>query len=1005
MTDWRLPFPTRTASDLKSTVDELEARLEAQLARLQAQVEVVRHEQYMLGGQLGQNAREVRNVLSASTLPDPELWQQRLAVNGHPSTGPVFETGDVCRQESFEQPEFAYWSRRLGQQLRYHRKLWEFVFICQAAWERGLLSPGLRGLGFGVGVEPLTALFAHEGVQVTATDLDPDAAVLSGWSDTQQHAAAKAALAFPEICPMDLFDERVDFRVVDMNAVPDDLTGFDFCWSACALEHLGSIQNGLDFVVRSIDTLKPGGWAIHTTELNLTSNDDTVDNMSTVLFRQKDFEALSDRLAALGHRMLPINFDPGLGLLDRYIDLPPFRSEPHLRLALWGYPATSVGVLIQKGGQAQTRYTPPVWFQPPQMEPEPEPEPVIPSASVVDIDRLQARIEALQGALDQLTGQQGQSTREVRNVLAASTLPDAREWQSVLTQAGHPSTGPVFVNGEACRQDRFASPEFAYWTQRLGQHLRYHRKLWEFFFVVQSAWERGLLKPGLSGLAFGVGHEPLVALFAAEGVQVTATDMPTARAVEIGWAANETEAPSKANLNRTEICPPDVFEDRVTYRDVDMNALPSDLSGYDFCWSIGSLEHLGSIQQGLDFIVNSLDTLKPGGWAIHTTELNLFSDGDTADHANPVLFRRRDFAALAERLAEQGHRLVPINFDPGNGPVDRYIDLSPYRPEPHLKLSLWGYPATSVGILIQKAGSADAAYSPPAWHDPAKVAAPAYPAPTVETSPVAAMAAGGGEGQRYFYLGPDLAVARMRDGFHLYVDPADETVAAHLIVNGYWEDWIYKVINRLVRPGDHIAEVGANFGYYTLAMARKMGPQGSIVTLEVNPRLASLVKRSVRFNGYAAQVTVLNNAAVHRKGPVSFVLSRTNAGGGTLSDDVQALGAVEAMVVTAQGVRLDDVAHPKTRLIRIDAEGSEPLILAGAKKLLKRKDIVVCMEWDIVQMQPRRDVAEFVDDLAGQGFRFWAIQYDASLLEIEADALKTLAHCDIVMCRQDPESP
>ena len=55
-----------------------------------------------------------------------------------------------------------------------------------------------------------------------------------------------------------------------MNAVPDDLGRFDLVWSSCALEHLGTPQAGLDFIMRTLDLLEPGGLAVHTTELELT---------------------------------------------------------------------------------------------------------------------------------------------------------------------------------------------------------------------------------------------------------------------------------------------------------------------------------------------------------------------------------------------------------------------------------------------------------------------------------------------------------------------------------------------------------------------------------------------------------------------------------------------------------------------------------------------------------------------------------------------------------------
>ncbi|MBA4808688.1 MAG: hypothetical protein H2037_14230 [Brevundimonas sp.] len=91
-----------------------------------------------------------------------------------------------------------------------------------------------------------------------------------------------------------------------------------------------------------------------------------------------------------------------------------------------------------------------------------------------------------------------------------------------------------------------------------------------------------------------------------------------------------------------------------------------------------------------------------GGWAIHTTEYNLFSNDATVDDAGTVLFRRRDFESLAARLAKKGHRMAPLSFEPGNGLIDNYIDIAPYSEEPSLKIALFGFATTSFGIVVQR---------------------------------------------------------------------------------------------------------------------------------------------------------------------------------------------------------------------------------------------------------------------------------------------------------------
>jgi 2-polyprenyl-3-methyl-5-hydroxy-6-metoxy-1,4-benzoquinol methylase len=287
-------------------------------------------------------------LLGQASLPPASAWRGLPDAAPGLVDGVVFPTSCLCRQDSFQTPYFSYWTQKLGYAPHYHRKIWEFVFICQVLAERGLLKDGARGLGFGVGEEPLTAYFAALGCKITGTDMATDAAVEAGWTLTDQHAAGKEALRKPWLCDDATFAANIEFRTCDMNHVPDDLTGYDFCWSACALEHLGSIELGLAFIERSLDCLKPGGFAIHTTEYNLSSNAETVSEGGTVLFRRRDLEELCRRLAAKGHTIAPLDLDPGYGEIARYIDVAPYRDEPHLKLALWGYACTSVGLIIQK---------------------------------------------------------------------------------------------------------------------------------------------------------------------------------------------------------------------------------------------------------------------------------------------------------------------------------------------------------------------------------------------------------------------------------------------------------------------------------------------------------------------------------------------------------------------------------------------------------------------------------------------------------------------------------
>jgi hypothetical protein len=267
------------------------------------------------------------------------------------NTPPSFArpVSQACTQSQFDTEPYRFWCDAIREQPRYHRKQWEFCYILQALSTAGALAPGRRGLGFGVGQEPLPAVFANYGCSVVATDLDLARAKVKGWSDDNQHAASAEALNLLGIAKPEIFARNVRFQVADMNAIPPDLTGFDFTWSSCCLEHLGSIEHGLRFIENSVARLLPGGVAVHTTELNCSSDTETIESGHTVLFRRSDLVELARRLSGQGCD-LTLNLNIGDQPLDQHVDVPPFTADKHIKLQLEAFTSTSFGLLIRKPG-------------------------------------------------------------------------------------------------------------------------------------------------------------------------------------------------------------------------------------------------------------------------------------------------------------------------------------------------------------------------------------------------------------------------------------------------------------------------------------------------------------------------------------------------------------------------------------------------------------------------------------------------------------------------------
>jgi SAM-dependent methyltransferase len=255
----------------------------------------------------------------------------------------------LATAKQFRSPEFIKWVDELKEPYRVHRKLWEHCYVAQVLKTKGLLRPGKRGIGFGVGTEPLPALFAKYGCRVIASDQDFSSANKQGWAQTEQFATCKATLNAKGICPPGAFDSLVDLRRINMKSIDRAYTGkADFVWSCCCFEHLGSIKAGLEFVKKSLRCLKPGGVAIHTTELNLSSAHHTLSRGGTVLFRKRDIEKVAREVAAMGYKVSRINFFAGGEKIDHFVDVPPYKADPHLKLQISRYTSTSMGLIIQK---------------------------------------------------------------------------------------------------------------------------------------------------------------------------------------------------------------------------------------------------------------------------------------------------------------------------------------------------------------------------------------------------------------------------------------------------------------------------------------------------------------------------------------------------------------------------------------------------------------------------------------------------------------------------------
>ena len=173
-------------------------------------------------------------------------------------------------------------------------------------------------------------------------------------------------------------------------------------------------------------------------------------------------------------------------------------------------------------------------------------------------------------------------------------------------------------------------------------------------------------------------------------------------------------------------------------------------------------------------------------------------------------------------------------------------------------------------------------------------------------------------------------------GFSMQVDLAQFDHRAHFRTP-HVERRVVELLSTAVRPGDRAVDIGAFCGYYTLLMARRVGPTGRVVAFEPLPEHADRVDRNVALND-------LDNVVVERLAVADASGTRRfRAAGPSSSLMATADDALEVEAVTIDdyvaGGRLDRVD-----VVKIDVEGAEPEALAGMRATLLRDGPLVVVE-------------------------------------------------------------
>ena len=195
-----------------------------------------------------------------------------------------------------------------------------------------------------------------------------------------------------------------------------------------------------------------------------------------------------------------------------------------------------------------------------------------------------------------------------------------------------------------------------------------------------------------------------------------------------------------------------------------------------------------------------------------------------------------------------------------------------------------------------------------------------------------------------------------KQGFQIFLNPEDSKISASIAITGSYsvlqEPQITRLLEVLVKKTSVVVDVGANIGWYSLLAAKRAK---EVYAFEPEPRSYGLLLKSISANKF--HNILASPCCISDHDGVETLYPSKSRNKGTHS----ILSKTEYEGIQVESVTLDrSFPYEHIDLMKLDAEGAESKVLAGAKRLIKERRIgQIIMEWNPSFWQDRAVLAHF----------------------------------------------
>lgn len=178
---------------------------------------------------------------------------------------------------------------------------------------------------------------------------------------------------------------------------------------------------------------------------------------------------------------------------------------------------------------------------------------------------------------------------------------------------------------------------------------------------------------------------------------------------------------------------------------------------------------------------------------------------------------------------------------------------------------------------------------------------------------------------RKFHIGPDFIYWPIYMGLDFEPEPSS-------------------VVRQLVRPGDIVVDVGANFGWYTTLFAQAVDTSGRVFAFEPVPSTHARLTENLELNQLQGRVTVVRSAVADAPGTATVYVFKSLS---HACSSLSTLNERDYQAVEAPLIKLDEYlsgqAIERVDFLKCDVEGAELAVLRGCGDLLRSPEAPIIL--------------------------------------------------------------